>query len=114
MMPCREPRPADLAAIAELEAQAASLRQQLGSLEQRHQRLRQELLLREDVYNKTFAAGGAAAKMSVGGAAAASGGLVDWMLRAAPGPHGSGAAGGGTHLPALGGRRSSGGRGPRP
>ena len=106
---CREPRPADLAAIAALEAQVASLQQQLAAADQRYQRLRQELLLREETYTKRFGAGGAGAAISVGGAAAAAPQLVSWLRG-----HGRTDSGvsGATLLPALGSPKpgSAGGR----
>ncbi len=55
------------------------LQQQLATAEQRYQRVRQELLLREETFNQRFAAGGAAAAMSVGGAASAGEHLVGWL-----------------------------------
>jgi hypothetical protein len=112
---CREARPEDLAAIAALEGQLAEARREAATADQRCQRLRRELLLREDTYNKTFAAGGAAEAMRVGAAAAAPASLTDWMIKAAAGPGARGRGGSGksaSRLPALG-RRGSGGRGGR-
>ncbi|KAI3439070.1 hypothetical protein D9Q98_001480 [Chlorella vulgaris] len=112
----REARPVDVARIAALEAQAADLQEELAATEQRYQRLRRELLLREANYNKTFGAGGAAAAMSVGGAAASQSSLINWMIKAAPGKAGASAVGrpgagaAPTRLPALGSRRGSGGK----
>lgn len=110
----REPRPADLAAIASLERQVSELQQQLATAEQRYQRLRQELLLREETFNQRFAAGGAAAAMSVNGAASAGGQLVGWLKGGAAGGQQRGSRSatdapvGSLHLPVLGG---SGGKG---
>jgi hypothetical protein len=105
-----------VARIAALEAQAADLQEELAATEQRYQRLRRELLLREANYNKTFGAGGAAAAMSVGGAAASQSSLINWMIKAAPGKAGASAVGqpgagaAPTRLRALGSRRGSGGK----
>lgn len=111
----REPRLADLAAIATLERQVSELQQQLSTAEQRYQRLRQEVLLREETFNQRFAAGGAAAAISVGAAASAGEQLMGWLKGGTAGGQQRGGSGGkpvspvgSLRLPVLG---SSGGKG---
>lgn len=99
---CSEPRPADAARIAQLEQEIASLRATLAAAEQKHARLRQEVLLREETYNKTFAAGGAGLKvLDVARAQRADADAVGWMLRASPGRSSGGSAAAGSPAPLL-------------
>lgn len=78
----REPRPEDVAAIADLKATLAAQEEALQTAETRLHHLRNEMLLREENYNKHFRNGGVGEKvLDVGSAASAHGEVMDWMLK---------------------------------
>ena len=80
---CRESRVEDVAQIAELSSLVASQASQIQASEDKLQKMRAELLLREDNYNKTFSNGGAGRRtLAVDKALATQGQVVDWMLKA--------------------------------
>ena len=89
LMLTRYPRKEDLERIRELKvalvektAQAADWHKQVGESDSRLQQLNGELLLREDMYNKTFANGGAGLRvLDVSQAMSAQQTVVDWMLK---------------------------------
>jgi hypothetical protein len=77
----REPRPEDVAAIADLKATLAAREEALQTAENRVIHLRNEMLLREENYNKHFRNGGVGERvLDVGGAASADSEVMDWML----------------------------------
>eukprot|EP00775_Hariotina_reticulata_P010893 gene10893-11047_t len=103
----REPRPEDVAAIADLKATLAAREEALQTAEMRLHHLRNEMLLREENYNKHFRNGGVGEKvLDVGSAASAHNEVVDWMLksgnrRMTGDRHNSGARGAGAVLGAA-------------
>lgn len=82
----REARPEDVAAIAELSAQLAASEDALCAERAAAARLRGEMLLREDNYNRRFAHGGAAERvLDVSAAAVANSEVLSWMLKSSGG-----------------------------
>jgi hypothetical protein len=82
----REPRPEDVAAIAELRAAIAAREEALRTAEDRMAQLRGEMLLREENYNKHFRNGGLGERvLDVGLAAGAQSEVVGWMLKSSSG-----------------------------
>ncbi len=75
-------RPEDLERIARLEEVLQSREEALRTVEERMALLRNELLLREDNYNKHFRNGGLGERvLDVASAQGSQQGLKDWMLK---------------------------------
>jgi hypothetical protein len=82
----REPRPEDVAAIAELRAALAAREEALRTAEDRMAQLSGEMLLREENYNKHFRNGGMGERvLDVGLAAGAQSKVMGWMLKSSSG-----------------------------
>lgn len=86
----REPRPEDVATIADLRAALAAREEALRTAEDRMAQLRGEMLLREENYNKHFRNGGMGQRvLDVGLAAGAQSEVMSWMLKSGSGGGGS-------------------------
>lgn len=77
----REPRREDMERIGELESMVRAKDGQLKASEDQMHKLRREMLLREDNYNKHFKNGGVAERvLDVSSALESSQGVVSWMI----------------------------------
>lgn len=78
----RESRPEDIERIVHLETELSAKQEEARKSAERMMQLRNEMLLREDNYNKHFRNGGQAEKvLDVKGAMASTKGITDWLIQ---------------------------------